>query len=133
MLSTHPVLSKLKAASEGLLFTSESDYPLKPVYFEEFPFTESILKKFTGKPANTLVETTTLPYFFRNVTKINPGLLPNQQQTAQRFQALKQLLQQELHNIVVYRVGTVKIDVFIVGALAHNGGYAGLHTTVVET
>ncbi len=49
-----------------------------------------------------------------------------------RFLALQKVLETNLHDIKVYKVGTINIDVYVVGQAA-DGTYEGIHTKVVET
>jgi hypothetical protein len=45
---------------------------------------------------------------------------------------LQELLKQKLKDVQVYRIGSIQIDVFIIGQMK-DGGYGGLRTKVVET
>jgi hypothetical protein len=45
---------------------------------------------------------------------------------------LQQVLEEELTDICVYRIGSIQIDAFILEKLK-NGNYGGLHTKAIET
>jgi len=55
-----------------------------------------------------------------------------EQETVQRFQNLVSVLKQNLSQLQVFRVGSIEIDVYIVGVTG-GGGLAGLSTKLVET
>jgi len=55
-----------------------------------------------------------------------------QQQTAERFLHLQTILEQNLKDVKVYRIGSVQIKAYILGKLP-DGIYAGLSTQLVET
>ncbi len=55
-----------------------------------------------------------------------------ERETAKRFQNLVSILKQNLSQLQVYRVGSVEIDVYIIG-VTDGGGVAGLSTKLVET
>lgn len=126
-------LQKIKEASDGLLYMSEADYPFEPVYIEEpAPAPDQQLLSLSGKEPGTAVEKVDLPYFFRNQVKVYPESSPGQQERAQRFQRLQQVLEEELTGVEVYRIGEIDIDAFIIGKLK-DGRWAGLRTRLIET
>jgi hypothetical protein len=55
-----------------------------------------------------------------------------ERETAKHFQNLVSILKQNLSQLQVYRVGSIEIDVYIVG-VTDGGGLAGLSTKLVET
>jgi hypothetical protein len=55
-----------------------------------------------------------------------------ERETVKRFQNLVSILKQNLSQLQVFRVGSVEIDVYIVGVTG-GGGLAGLSTKLVET
>lgn len=129
----HPDINAIQQASQGLLMMSESDYPFQTFHWIDAPASiENKLLQETGHDANTLIETTTLDHFFRNMTSAGDRADARQQETAARFTLLKNTLLQKLSGIVVYRIGTIQVDAFILGKLA-DGSYAGLRTRLVET
>lgn len=128
-----PGLQKIKDAASGLLYLSESDYPFEVVDLGGSSSSlEERLLALSGKTKSVQVEQITLEHFLRNMVKVYPGATPGQQQTAQRFQYLQQVLQEELTDINVYRIGSIQVDAFIIGKL-NDGTYGGLRTKLVET
>lgn len=131
-LLMNPGLNEIKESADGLLFISESDHPLELITFTKPAGSISdYLKKVSNKKDDAAVETQTLEYFFRNMARINEED-ENSQNTARRFKQLQTVLQKNLKNIQVYRIGSVQVDAFIIGELP-DGNYAGLQTRLIET
>jgi hypothetical protein len=114
----------LRSASEGLLYPSESDEP-----FEVFRWTAEeqlqahhVLAK-AGKEKDENVEEITLAEFFEGLSEHEDG---------ERFKQLRRAIENQLRDVKVFRVGSIQIDVYIVGA-THSGDWAGLHTKSIET
>ena len=128
-------LEKLKQAAAGLLFMSESDYPLETLGFTpekpEAPVQENLLKHL-GLPETTAVETQELPYFFRNHTRDLPEYGDEEKARARKFRELESLLKKEIPDVKVYRIGQTQVDAYIIGKLA-DGSIGGLQTKQIET
>lgn len=125
-------LQQIQQAAQGLFFLSESDYPFEIVQLKQADSIENQLLALANKPAGTAVEKTTLDYFLRNMARIDPDAIPEQQETAQRFINLQKTLKEKLTDIQVYRIGEIQIDAFIVGKLK-DGSFGGLRTKLIET
>jgi len=127
------IINKLKQASKGLQFRSESDYPFEVFLWEgQAPATAKQILKQTGHPEDALVEVIDLQAFFQPATQEQDWYGTEQKATASRFQQLLDTIKTTLNNVQVYRVGTTEIDVYIVGT-ANNTDMVGLSTKVVET
>lgn len=128
----------LQVASWGLLYTSESDYPF--VYFRRTglnrPTTTALsvaeFKQLLGIAPSTVVEVISLDTFFaRHIERVDPAddvaqaLVP-------RYVNLRETLRTRLAQVVVYRVGTIAIDCYIVG-FDVSGNLEGLTTISIET
>lgn len=135
--STQPkpaALQSLQQATEGLLFLSETDAPLVPFFWpQENPvkITPEVLLPLAGVAIDAPVKPVKLDAFFRPATKEEDWHNDEERAEAKRFQDLVKTLKSTLKDVVVFRVGETKIDVFIVGVI--EGGYAGLKTQIVET
>jgi hypothetical protein len=118
------VLDTLKKAAKGLLFESETESPLEPFLWKNGTTLDAKrLLKLAGARPNTPVEETTLDNFFR--------VVPSEDRPA--FQNLTKVLQDQLSDIKVYKVGEdAEKQAYIVGK-TKDGQWAGLKTTVVET
>jgi len=70
--------------------------------------------------------------FFRNCAQEKEWQDEIQKQNVSKFQSLVKTLKDNLTDIKVYRIGTINIDVYIVGKTA-SGDLVGISTKVVET
>ena len=132
-ITSKEILDQLKRASSDLLFTSESDYPLEVFFWVvTAPMTPEKVLKQTGHPQDTPVEVIELDRFFRTATTPEDWHTAEEQETVAKYQSLVETLKANLSNLEVYRLGTVEIDVYIVGQTP-TGYCAGLSTKVVET
>jgi hypothetical protein len=112
---------------------SESDYPFEVFqWVGQEPLTAETVIQRTGHTPDTPVEVVPLDDFFQNVTQEEDWHNDEEKETVKRYQALVDTLKQNLSDIQVYRLGTVEIDVYIVGKTP-SGDLAGLSTKVVET
>jgi hypothetical protein len=157
------VVTILEEAISGLLFTSESDYPMTIFQLEPNPSTsriitadevKSILLSTTDLPTNIplthrqdwttniAIEEVSLDWFFRRYTMEQDWWEPYQREQLPRWQHLQSLLHQFMcDDVVVFRVGQVgdcglygSIDVFIVGRCqCDRSSWLGIHTISVET
>ncbi len=125
--------TRLAKAADGLLFSSEADYPLEPfVWTDTAPFSPDILYKLTTLPPSTPVTKEDINDFFAPMLDPASGDTPEARKRMTRFRKLVRLLRQYLSDLAVYKLGSVEMPTFIVGRLA-NGTIGGLRTTVVET
>ena len=126
----HPHLEEIQEAARGLLFVSETEHAFEP--FEIKSLDGSSLRELAEAPAHAGIEETTLPHFFRNMTRTYPGDPEKELLRAARFGSLQQLLESRLEDIRVYRVGMIQVTAIIAGKLG-NGHVGGLITKLVET
>jgi hypothetical protein len=128
------IIETLNQASQGLLMPSESEFP-----FESFlwlgvdTLTSERLLTLTDHALDAQVEETDLEYLFRNVAVEKDWHDEVQRAEVSKFQQLQRVLEANLSDIKVYRVGVINLDVYIVGKLKAGEGMAGLRTTLVET
>lgn len=128
------IIQKLEQASNGLLMMSESDYPFTVVSWEgaaQETLTPDKVLDLTAHPQDTLVEIVDIDHFFRNCVVEKEWHDEQQQQDVKKFQELVNSLKSELTDIKVYRVGTINIDVYILGKNAND--LLGVSTQLVET
>jgi hypothetical protein len=124
----------LSQACADLFMPSESDYPFDVFVWQNLSWQdlENHLKTVTSK-ADAAIETTTIEHLFRNVAVEKEWHDPQQISNVKKFQALIEVLQNNLQNIQVYRVGEIEIDLFIVGEVSDQSALAGIHTVAIET
>jgi hypothetical protein len=126
-------MTRIAKATDGLLFSSEADYPLEPfVWTDSAPFSPDALYKLTTLPPSAPVTKEDVDDFFAPMLDPASGDTAVARKRMTRFRKLVRLLRQSLSDLAVYKLGTVEMPTFIVGRLA-NGTVAGLRTTVVET
>lgn len=131
-----PLVSQLDSATAGLLFMSESDYPLEVLYWTRAgkpkgPPSVDELAALTGH-LGELVEEQSLDTFFRGATTPQEGQSTAELETVQRYQDLVRLLRKKLSFIRVFRFGRIQIHSFVVGVTS-SGAWAGLSTIQIET
>ena len=124
---------QIKRAAEGLWYISETDA-------EIFPFTgsksdsitkENLLEQI-GKPPDTPVEERDFNQMFERFIKIQDWFGDEEKATAAKFAALKNLLEKNLTDVKVFKVGRIELDIYFVG-LDKEGNLAGFQTKAVET
>ncbi len=125
----------LTEAARDLLYPSESDYPFE--YFawdlsEGNPLTDAQVRKYTDRGADTPVKEVPFADFFDRLTQVKDWYGDEEKRTAEQFATLRDKLGQLLADLRVFRVGTVEIDVYIVGK-SPSGKWVGLRTKSVET
>lgn len=123
----------LKSLTKDLIYISETDAEIVPfVLGKAEDVTAKDLLAQLGRPAATPVETVNAEAFFARLTAVNDWFGPRERQRAKRFQELKQLLDEELTDLKVFKIGKIQIDIYIVGS-DKEGRLAGVRTKAVET
>ena len=125
------IIDRLSTLSKGLLFPSESEYPLEPFIWESATLTPETILTRSLQPSGTAIESITLEEFFTPVIVDEDWFDDEDREIAQRFRDLQSAIATTLENVQVFKVGTVEIDVYIVGAIGPD--LVGLKTTVIET
>ncbi len=129
-MTAKEIIDRLATLSKDLLFPSESEYPLEPFTWESATLTPETILTRSLKPSDTPIESTNLEDFFAQVTADQDWYEEEDRAIAQRFRDLQAAIA-TLENVQVFKVGTVEIDVYIVGAIGPD--LVGLKTTVIET
>jgi hypothetical protein len=133
MKNDEQLAEELKRATEGLLFMSETDAPLEVVRLGAEPaLNQQALMELAQAPAGTPVKQETADYFFRVAVSEPDWKTKEEIAVARRYQSLLRLLKENLTELSVYRIGSRRISVFILGKSAE-GNWLGLRTRVVET
>ena len=121
---------RLSTLSKGLLFPSESDFPLEPFTWESATLSPETILTRSLQPSDTAIESITLEDFFAPVVTDQDWFDDEDRAIAQRFRDLQAAIA-TLENVQVFKVGTVEIEVYIVGAIGPD--LVGLKTTIIET
>ena len=131
-MTDEQIIEELREATRGLTFMSESDYPFEVFNWGAREPTHEFLRGLTGEAPDVAVETTTAADFFRAAASEAEWKNAEQLDAARRFQALMRLLEQNLNDLKVFRVGAINIPVYLAGRGA-SGNWLGVSTRVVET
>ena len=134
MAKKDPFLVKLAAAVKGVMLPSESDSPLAAVHFPGMAAaaeSATALARVAGLPAKSKSETMDVAAFFDPLCQEREGQGPEVRKTVAGFRKLRELLDAEVEEIKVYRFGTTKKSVFVVGKRGRD--LFGVKGTQVET
>ena len=126
------LLDTLKQASQGMLYTSESDYPFDVFSWQTDTLTPEQVLIETKHPEKTPIQVWDLDKFFAQATEEKDWHGSKEKETVAQCKHLVHTLQTTLSDIQVYRVGEIELDIYIVGKTPE-GSLAGLSTKVVET
>ncbi len=131
--SSDSLAKQIKDACEGLSYISETDAAI-------FPFRgnaaaavnrEEVLKQ-TGGKSDAPVEERDFADFFAQLTEIKDWYGDEEKDTAQKFNYLKEALENNLRDLKVYKIGKVELNVYVLG-LDEENNLLGIKTKAVET
>ena len=131
--STEVFLAADSRAADGLVYISETDAPIKA--FAGGPaetVTAEELRRQTGTAADAPITTLGPDPLFAQLTRIQDWYGEPEKAKAARFGELVDLLRANLRDLTEFRIGNIRIEIFIVGITAH-GRLAGISTLAVET
>jgi len=114
--SDEEISEELRKASLGLFYMSESDYPFELIRWDgRTEITSEFLRSVASQPTDCPVQETDFEAFLSG-----------------RYQNLAQLMESNLSNLKVYKVGRINMPVYVVGR-SPEGSWLGISTRVVET
>lgn len=114
---------------------SESEYPFEIFLWkteDKEDIKPELIREKIGYLLNTPVEFVELDSFFGLAATEQSWHSTKEKKTVKRYQNLVKLIKDNLADVKVARIGTITIDVYIVGRTP-SGDLAGLTTKVVET
>jgi hypothetical protein len=134
MLNINSALTdKLADLTDGLFWISEMDYyPFQVFAWETAAITPRQLLLLTHHPPNTPVEVVDFDELFAPALQQRDRQTEKEKATVGRYHILKNFLKYHLSHIKVYRVGTGKVYIYIIGT-TRDENLAGLSTVAVET
>lgn len=136
VMSDLDLVEQLQNAASGLLWMSESDYPFEAFVWDIEGAANSLtpqqLLQHTRHAPDTPVETLEVDRFFAQVTHAQNWHDEFPAHEVRQYQILLKRLQDTLQQVLVYRLGTIEIDIYIIGKTP-SGNWAGLSTKAVET
>ncbi|HET6149151.1 MAG TPA: nuclease A inhibitor family protein [Polyangia bacterium] len=124
----------LERLTEGLLFMSESDFPLAVVLWRQPGGNPNArrLAALTGEPHPDLAQVMTVDEFFANAATPRPWHDAEEQTIVRRYAGVVHFLKTRLTGVRVFRFGRITIHAYVVGT-TRNGDWIGLATTQIET
>ncbi|MDT5158717.1 MAG: hypothetical protein QOH51_3074 [Acidobacteriota bacterium] len=132
MKTDDQLIEELREATRGLTFMSESDYPFEVFKWGRAEPSNAFLRGLTKQDASVPVSTQTPAEFFRAAAAEPDWKGSEELALARRFQKLLRLLEENLSDLKVFRVGRVNLPVYVAGRAA-SGLWLGVSTRVVET
>ncbi len=124
---------KIKKITAGLSYTSETDAKIVPFVGEKVEtITDAEVVRENKSPADTPVEERDFAEIFGYLTQIQEWFGDEEKATAAKFCELKELLENNLRDLKVYRIGKIQIDIYVIGLDSENN-MAGIKTKAVET
>ena len=124
---------EIEEACEGLIYISETDSPLLAFSCPAAGglTAESILQQ-TGRGPEEAIEEISFGDFFSRLTAVKDWFGEPEKARAKKFLDLQRLLEENLRHLSVFRIGRIRIDIFVLG-LEPDGDLMGVTTKSVET
>ena len=127
------LIPELEAACRDLLWRSEADYPFEVAAVPITKASPSInVELLATYPDATPVAIVSLEKFFAQSIVERSWFDSHELTLVQRYRNLRDLLETTLENPQVYRIGSVEIDVYLLGK-TEDDQVIGVKTKVVET
>ena len=132
-LKENNLAEQIKKAATGLYYISETDAEILPFAGEkaEAVTKEEILSQ-TKSVVNAPVEERDFAGFFARLTEIQDWFGDEENEAAQKFVRLKELLENNLRDLKAFKIGKIQLEVYVVGLDAENK-LTGIKTKAVET
>jgi hypothetical protein len=127
--------AQLESALVGLLYRSESDYPLDFVCWKKQPgkvLDCSFVCEELGKAPGAKIEEGDAQKLLEECCRIDPWFGDEERAVALGFLKLRNLLNQQFRNLREFRVGEIEVTVVVVGE-DERGNVVGFKTISVET
>lgn len=127
------LIEQIKKAVTGLYYISETDAEILPFAGEkaESVSREAILSQ-TENAVNSPVEERNFAGLFTRLTENQDWFGDEEIETAKKFVRLKELLEKNLRDLKVFKIGKINLEVYIVGLDAENN-LMGVKTKALET
>jgi hypothetical protein len=122
------LLTKIGVLTRGLTYISETDADIKPVDAGRADAVD--VSPFVGRTET--FEKLSSKDFFQRLTSERDWFGLKEKQKARRFAELEKLLEQNLDDLTVFKIGRVQIEIYVVG-LDTDGNLIGIKMNAVET
>lgn len=124
---------EIERACEGLIYISEADAPVLAFAGEPTDaVTANVILQQTGLTADAPIEERDFVNVFERLTTHKDWHREIETARAKKFLELQKLLEENLRELKVFRVGHRRLDIFAVG-IDKDGRLTGVSTTAVET
>jgi Nuclease A inhibitor-like protein len=127
-MNTEEIIDRLQQTTVDLLWVSESDYPFQIVVWSD---KEINLMLFPDRPDED-TKVISLDDFFAPVLKVEDWYEAEELANVDRYKLLLETIRSNLTELKVFRIGSIEIDIYIVGKTP-SGDVIGLKTTIIET
>jgi hypothetical protein len=124
------LLAEIRKSTDGLNYVSETDAPVEP--FSGGHVDAVDIAKLIENTGAMKHEKLSPKKFFDRLTTVNDWFGPEQTDTARRFSELEKLLEENLSELTVFKIGRIQIDLYVVGYDADKN-LIGVKTKAVET
>ncbi len=123
----------IEAACDGLVFISETDSAIDPVFISksDAATAEEAILALAGRHSSRIVERSADAFFSRLILD-REWHGEREKAAVRRFRILKDLLYTNLTGLRQYRFGGTRITIFVIG-VDDIGNIAGITTEAVET
>jgi histidine triad (HIT) family protein len=130
-----PLQQQLSDLTDGLFYMSESDYPikivkLKPEHTIAALLPEDVLRAL--EPKATVWQNRTPAELLAHMCRIEDWMTEEERIIGQRFRDLVAFCEQTCEQVAAYKVGSIKVECYIIGKTRDNEWFA-LKTIAVET
>lgn len=127
--------AQLQSALSGLLYSSESDYPLEFVHWSK-PSDKALDIEFVRAQlklgADEKIEEGNAQQFLDDCCQMQSWFSDVERNRTQDYQILRGLLKQNLSDMRLFRVGEIEVTVLLIGE-DKNSDFSGFRTVSVET
>lgn len=133
-MDTNQAIQLLEQAIDGLMYESESDEPFEVVHWsgDGNPISAEKLLELSSNYPDTPVKVISPDEFFKRLTTEQDWYEEAEISRMLKYRSLKNVIEQCLSGVRVFRVGEVRIAVYIIG-VAGKDDWVGVKTLAVET
>lgn len=125
--------AQIKAVTDGLFYMSETDAEIVPFVGKTAMGVSAV--EISGQieaSKDAPIEEKNFAEFFALLVAVEDWFGDEEKATVQKFEALKSLLEKNLKDLKVFKIGKIQIDIYVVGLDAQNV-LTGVQTKAVET
>lgn len=127
------LIEQIRRAAEGLYYISETDAVVLPFAGTNAKAVtkEELLKQISAAPGLP-VEEKSFTEFFTRLTEMQDWYGDEEKEIAGKFARLKEVLENNIRDLKVFRIGKIELDIYVVGLDAEDI-FLGIKTKAVET